>query len=71
MSLFLERMLQVASTGLRLVVARLGVGSPLTMYRMDLAERAIWLPLRSMLTNGALPREGTCTSVVTTEEGNG
>jgi hypothetical protein len=39
-------------SGLRPVVARLGVGSLLTMYRMGLAERAIRLPLRSMLTNG-------------------
>ncbi len=39
-------------SGLRPVVARLGVGSPLTMYRMGLAKRAIGLPLRPMLTNG-------------------
>ncbi|WP_201393945.1 hypothetical protein [Ktedonobacter sp. SOSP1-85] len=56
-------------SGLRPAVALLGVGSPLTMYRMGLAKRAIGLPLRSMLTNGALPREGTCVSVVTRRQG--
>ncbi|WP_157506267.1 hypothetical protein [Ktedonobacter racemifer] len=58
-------------SGLRPAAALVEVGSPLTMYRMGLAERAIGLPLRPMLTNGALPREGICVSVVTTEEGNG
>ena len=58
-------------SGLRLVVARLEVGSPLTMYPVDLAEGTSGLPLRPMLTNGALPREGTCVNVVTTEGGNG
>ena len=52
-------------SGLRPAVALLGVGSPLIMYRVGLAERAIGLPLRSMLT------KGTCVSVVTTERGNG
>ena len=37
---------------LRPAVALLGVGSPLTMYRMGLAKRPIGLPLRPMLTNG-------------------
>ena len=37
-------------SGLRLAVALLGVGSPLTMYRMGLAKGAIGLPLRPMLT---------------------
>jgi hypothetical protein len=39
-------------SGLRPTAALLGVGSPLTMYRMGLAKRPIGLPLRSMLTNG-------------------
>jgi len=39
-------------SGLRPVAARLGVGSPLTMYRMGRAKRAIGLPLRPKLTNG-------------------
>jgi len=35
------------------------------------AARAIGLPLRPLLTNGALPREGTCVRVVPTEEEHG
>ena len=39
-------------SGLRSAVALLRVGSPLIMYQMGLAEGAIGLPLRPMLTNG-------------------
>jgi hypothetical protein len=48
-----------------------GGGKPADNVPDGSSQRAIGLPLRPMLTNGALPREGTCVSVVTTEEGNG